>query len=83
MLLYWTWLFREEWGGKEAMGRLLEVDPGVKAIVSSGYSSDPVMSEHKKHGFRGCIAKPYKIQKLSNMLKSVIEGWDYNKHLSF
>ncbi len=61
-------------GGKEAMGRLLEVDPGVKAIVSSGYSSDPVMSEHKKHGFRGCIAKPYKIQKLSNMLKSVIEG---------
>jgi len=61
-------------GGEQAMKRISELDPGVKAIVSSGYSNDRVMADYKKYGFRGCIAKPYKIQQLSNMLKSVIEG---------
>jgi PAS domain S-box-containing protein len=61
-------------GGKETMERLLEIDPGIKAIVSSGYSSDPVMSEYKQYGFCGCIAKPYKIEQLSGMLQSIIAG---------
>ena len=34
-------------GGKEAVKKLREIDPEVKAIVSSGYSNDPVMSEFR------------------------------------
>jgi len=61
-------------GGKEAIRKLLEIDPGVKAIVSSGYSNDPVMAEFRGYGFRGVIAKPYKIKELSEVLYNVING---------
>ena len=39
-------------GGIEAIKRLQELDPQVKAIVSSGYSNDPVMSDYKRYGFK-------------------------------
>ena len=63
-------------GGKETMGRLLEIDPDIKGIVSSVYSNDPVMADHKKYGFSGVISKPYTIQKLSNILNRVLENED-------
>ena len=59
-------------GGEEAIKKLCEIDPQVKAIVSSGYSNDPVMAEHEKYGFRGVVAKPYDIQVLSEVLKKVM-----------
>ena len=59
-------------GGREAIKRLIEIDPNVKAIVSSGYSNDPVMAEYTKYGFRDVIAKPYKIEELSKILAKVI-----------
>lgn len=59
-------------GGKETLRRLLEINPQVKAIVSSGYSNDPIMAEYKQYGFRGVIAKPYKIEELSQTLQKVI-----------
>lgn len=59
-------------GGREAIRRLKEIDPGVKAIVSSGYSSDPIMAKFKKYGFKGVIAKPYKIEELNQVLQRVI-----------
>ena len=46
-------------GGVETVRRLNDFDPGVKAIVSSGYSDDPVMAEPEKFGFSGVIVKPY------------------------
>ena len=52
-------------GGKEAVRRLLELDPQARAIVSSGYSDDPVVAEFGKHGFRGALIKPYKLEDLS------------------
>lgn len=59
-------------GGKEAIMRLLEIDPEAKAIVSSGYSDDPVMAEFSKYGFRGAIQKPYNIEELSQTLNDVV-----------
>lgn len=56
-------------GGKECMEHLLEMDPDVRAIVSSGYSHDPVMSAFEKHGFLDVLPKPYKIQDLSSVLE--------------
>ena len=63
-------------GGKEAFGKLLEIDPEVKAIVSSGYSNDPIMADYKEYGFRGVVAKPYKLRELSEELHRVIMGKD-------
>lgn len=59
-------------GGKETIKRLLEIDPSVKAIVSSGYCDDPVMADYRKHGFRGMVAKPYDAEGLSAVLYQVI-----------
>ena len=40
-------------GGKVAIQKLMEIDAGVKAIVSSGYSTDPIMSNYQHYGFQG------------------------------
>ncbi|MGO9377945.1 MAG: PAS domain S-box protein [Dissulfurispiraceae bacterium] len=61
-------------GGKEAITRLLDIDPDVRAIVSSGYSNDPVMKEFAKYGFKGAIAKPFKIGELSETVSALIKN---------
>ena len=59
-------------GGKEAIGKIREIDPGVRAIVSSGYSNDQVMAEYRSHGFAGRVAKPYRLEKLVGTINAVI-----------
>jgi CheY-like chemotaxis protein len=59
-------------GGKDVIRKLWEIDPGVRGIVSSGYSNDPVISEFRQYGFSGVVAKPYKIQDLSEALRLVM-----------
>ncbi|MGD2250315.1 MAG: PAS domain S-box protein [Candidatus Methanofastidiosia archaeon] len=59
-------------GGKEAVEELLKIDKNLKAIVASGYSTDPVMAQYKEHGFRGVVIKPYSIEDLSTVLHTVI-----------
>lgn len=61
-------------GGKETIHILRDIDPDVKAIVSSGYANDPVMAEFRKYGFHGVVAKPYQIEELSEVLQAVLEG---------
>jgi two-component system cell cycle sensor histidine kinase/response regulator CckA len=61
-----------ELGGKETIKQLLELDPKVKAIVSSGYSNDPIMSEYEKYGFRGMMAKPFKLAEVSHLLHDLL-----------
>jgi PAS domain S-box-containing protein len=61
-------------GGKEAVERLREIDPGVKAIASSGYSDGSAMSDFRECGFSGFVAKPYKIQELSKVVRELITG---------
>jgi len=61
-------------GGKETIKGLLGVDSGIKAIVSSGYSNDPIMAEFREYGFKGVIAKPYKPAELNEILQSVLTG---------
>ena len=59
-------------GGKDTIRKLRELDPGVKAIVSSGYSNDPVMAEFENHGFCGVVSKPYTIKTLSEAVAKVM-----------
>ena len=58
-------------GGVQTLEKLKEIDPEVKAIVSSGYSLDPVMSDYRQAGFAGMIAKPYSFPQLSQILAEV------------
>ena len=59
-------------GGKEAIKYLKEIDPQVKAIVSSGYANDPVMAQYKDYGFAGVLAKPYTLEALEDVLMTVL-----------
>jgi len=61
-------------GGKEALKKLREIAPGLKAIVSSGYSNDPIMADFGKHGFNGVVAKPYRLKELSDEVHRVLSG---------
>jgi len=59
-------------GGREAFERIRARHPGVKAIVSSGYSNDPVMARYREHGFAGMLSKPYTLEDLSALLAQVL-----------
>ncbi len=59
-------------GGKEAVVKLREIDPKAKAVVSSGYAMDPIMSRFRDYGFAGVIAKPYDITELEQVVGSLI-----------
>ena len=58
-------------GGKEAISRLLEIDPDIKAIVFSGYSDDPIISKYQEYGFKGVIRKPFEIDEFLECLRAV------------
>ncbi|MGD2023621.1 MAG: PAS domain S-box protein, partial [Desulfobacterales bacterium] len=58
-------------GGKEAIQELKKLDPNVKALVSSGYSNDPILSNFRDYGFQGVVKKPYRIQDMSDALRSL------------
>ena len=59
-------------GGEEAMHHLLDIDPQVKVIVSSGYSDSPVMQDYKHYGFSAAAGKPYSLIELSQALDHVL-----------
>ncbi len=60
-------------GGKEALEELRLLDPNVTAMVSSGYSNDPVMANYKDYGFKGIMVKPYRVKEVKAALDSVLE----------
>jgi DNA-binding NarL/FixJ family response regulator len=59
-------------GGKEAIRHLLDFDPGAKCVVSSGYSGEFLMGDYREYGFRECLAKPYNVTQLGQILKNVL-----------
>ena len=66
-------------GGKEALKKLIEIDPTVNAIVSSGYATDATMSRYQDFGFRGVIAKPYEAAELGKIVHDTI----ISSHVNF
>lgn len=61
-------------GGLEIKEHILAMDREAKIIVSSGYSTDPIMAEYKKYGFSGCIEKPYLRDKMQKEVSRFIKG---------
>jgi DNA-binding NtrC family response regulator len=60
-------------GGKETIELLRNVDPDVKAVVSSGYTNDPAVQDFSRYGFSERLTKPYNIQEMRNLLENVIK----------
>lgn len=60
-------------GGVKTISELLKIDPNAKAIVSSGYSNDPVMAHYKDYGFCGVVPKPYTMNQLSEVLNKLFD----------
>jgi CheY-like chemotaxis protein len=61
-------------GGRETIRKLLKIDPAAIAVVSSGYSNDPIMSNYEKFGFQGVVTKPYRIEQLSWVMRDVLSS---------
>ena len=61
-------------GGQETMQRLLELDPDVIGIVSSGYCNDPILSNYGHYGFSGIVEKPYSPDALGNVLHDLLHS---------
>lgn len=59
-------------GGREAIKRLLVIDPHAKVIVTSGYSTEPVMANYREYGFVGRLFKPFKLEELKREIVRVI-----------
>lgn len=58
-------------GGKEAVGEILKIDPDAKVLVSSGYSTDPIMANFGEYGFSGVINKPFDLMAIKSVLESM------------
>jgi CheY-like chemotaxis protein len=52
--------------------KLLKIDPDIKAIVSSGYSTDPIMANYRDYGFSSVLVKPYRSQEISKVLQELL-----------
>ncbi len=58
-------------GGSECIEALRKIDPDVKALVSSGHTDSPIVTNFREYGFRGVVPKPYEIETLSRALIQV------------
>ena len=60
-------------GGQEILSELLKIDANVKAVVSSGYSNDPVLTDYSKYGFKGKVAKPFSFKSFIGVVKNILD----------
>ena len=51
-------------GGKDAVKKLLTIDPDAHVIVASGYANDPVMANCREYGFLAAVQKPFQMSEL-------------------
>lgn len=61
-------------GGRQAIAEIMKIDPQVKAIVSSGYHNDGIMTDYKKYGFKAVLPKPYNLEELSRIISNTVQA---------
>ncbi len=59
-------------GGMQTLEKLREIDPEVRAVVSSGYSSGAIISDYQSQGFDATLPKPYDLEQMSHVLASLL-----------
>jgi DNA-binding NtrC family response regulator len=63
---------RDGRGGLQTLREIQAADPAVRAIVSSGSSRDPIVTEHRQHGFCGVLPKPFRVQDVTDALAAAL-----------
>ncbi len=61
-------------GGKDAVKELLLIDPAARVVLTSGYANDALLVQHREHGFRDVIQKPYTMADLGRVIRRVLNG---------
>ena len=61
-------------GGQDAVHTIKKIDPGARVIASSGHLEHPVMLDHKAFGFNAVLEKPYKLEKLQQVIEAVLHA---------
>ena len=59
-------------GGREAVQKMLALQPGLRTIVASGYSADPIMQQHSLFGFSAALPKPYSLHAMGEALRGLL-----------
>lgn len=62
-----------EMSGHEVLRRLRELDPGVKVVLSSGFSPEIGIKWADEEGVKGFIQKPYRAQDILTKLSEVLK----------
>ena len=60
--------------GSELFARMKEINPGVRVIVSSGYSHDQEGQRMLQHGCLGFLQKPYNVDQLCQHVRSILDS---------
>jgi CheY-like chemotaxis protein len=60
--------------GLEAIKEIKRIAPTLKAVVTTGYSQDPVTANYKDYGFHGFLIKPFSIDKISKVVDEIINA---------
>lgn len=58
--------------GEETANRLLQINPKIKIVISSGFSNLPIITDYKKHRIKAVLLKPYNMNKLKILLNEII-----------
>jgi CheY-like chemotaxis protein len=64
--------------GRQVLARLRMIRPGIKVLLSSGYSLKGLGNDHEKEAGDGFIQKPYHIEQLAAALDEVLNGDDHS-----
>ena len=64
----------EGMGGYDAFQAMHALNPGVKVIVSTGYSHEPVVLNFRSYGIAGVAPKPYKVRELLGAVETVLRA---------
>ena len=62
-----------ELDGAATLQEMRKIDPEIKAVVSSGYSADDIISNATKYGFDAAVPEPYSISALRETVNRLLE----------
>ncbi|MEM2124588.1 MAG: response regulator [Methanolinea sp.] len=60
--------------GIETLRLLKAIDPGVRAIITTGFTDDPIVSRYRELGFSAVVPKPFQIHRLDEAIRAVLSG---------
>lgn len=63
-----------ELSGKEVFHRLCEIDPAVRVLVCSAYSSDSAIQSILQNGGKGYIQKPFAVEELARKVRECLDA---------